>query len=420
MKYVFIIPPSPWVIKQNTFPPLGVGYLCSVLKLHNDDVEVVDTALGHKIPKELDADVICYTGTTQHFPIVYPLYQQLHRKYPDRLHVIGGPHASCLPQQCREIGFDYVVVGEAENTITILGQHRLHTVIEAPPVVDLDCLPLPDWESIHIKDYEYDIDGAKATTIITSRGCPFKCGFCCKVWSRIPRFRSAENVSTEIEILKDNYGYEGFMFFDDTFILDKIRVKELCRRLKPLNIVWRAETRILDDYQLLKQMADSGCKELALGVESGSDYILYNINKGITAEQAKQTIYLCHKAGIKVKAFLMIGLPGESLDTVAATRQFIHEAQPDDIDYSVYFPYPKSTIYDEKERFDIQFDVDYSTLDWMKYFEWGTAVQKGVPGRYKSVVRTSHLSSEDIVRLRDEIQEDFKTLDSKTGKFVKK
>jgi anaerobic magnesium-protoporphyrin IX monomethyl ester cyclase len=421
-KFTFIVPPSPWVIKQNTFPPLGIGYLVSVLKQNGHEVQVIDMALGQKVPDSLDSDVICYTGTTQHFPIVYDLFQRVFPSHTPAIQAIGGPHASCLPRQCLDVGFDYTVVGEGENSVLRLAHPlvpALRTIIEEPPVEDLDSIPFPDWDAIRIKDYEYEIDGAKSTTVITSRGCPFKCAFCCKVWTRTVRFRRPENVVEEVRVLKENYGYEGVMFFDDTFILDKDRVRKLCQLLKPLNIVWRAETRVTDDYELLKLMSNSGCTELAFGVESGSDDILQTIDKGITVNQAKETVMLCHKAGIKVKEFLMIGLPGESKETVEATRQFIHETEPDDLDYSIFFPYPKSTIYDEKQRFDIQFDIDYSSLDWMKYFEPGTAFHKGVPGHYKSVVRTSHLSSEDIVRLRDEVEAEFKVLNPDTRRFQK-
>ena len=421
MRFCFIVPPSPWLIEQATFPPLGIGYLSGVLKQHGHEVEVVDLALGHQLPKHLDVDVIGYTGTTQHFPIVYELYKKLSKQYSDTLHVIGGPHASSLPRQCHRLGFDYVVIGEGENGILKLVKNYPASglIIEEAPVANLDSIPFPDWEAIHIQNYKYEIDGAKATIVITSRGCPFKCAFCCKVWSRTVRFRSPENVMEEVRTLKENYDYEGIMFFDDTFILDKKRVWRLCELLKPLNIVWRAETRLIDDVALLQQMYNSGCRELAIGVESGSNQILKVIEKDITVEQAKKTVELCHKVGIRVKAFLMIGLPGESKETVEATRHFIQEAQPDDIDYSIYFPYPKSTIYDEKERFDIQFDIDYSKRDWMKFFEWGKAVQKGMPGEYKSVVRTSNLSQDEIVRLRDEVEGEFKVYNSETRRFIR-
>ena len=419
MKFCFIVPPSPWLIDDRVFPPLGILYLSRILKLHGYEVQVVDLT-GNAHFTKLDADVVGFTGTTQHFPINLELLRSLKHHGQDAHYVIGGPHATCLPEQCLSFGFDQVVVGEGEQAILKIAQGCKDPVLSEPWIQDLDSIPFPDWDAIDIHGYRYYIDGVKSTIVTTSRGCPYECGFCSKTWPRKVRFRSPENVVEEVRILKEHYGFEGIMFFDDTFVLDMKRVRRLCELLKPLDIVWRCETRVIDDRGLLAAMAKSGCREIAIGVESGSDEMLKVIKKGITVAQAKRTVRLCHEAGIRVKAFLMIGLPGESRETVEATRRFIREAKPDDVDYAIFTPYPNSPIYNDREKYDVQFAIDYSDPAWIKFFGSERAPQKGVPGQYTSLVRTSHLSEEEIVKLRDSVEREVKEYIPGERRFVRR
>ncbi|GAH81749.1 unnamed protein product, partial [marine sediment metagenome] len=147
-----------------------------------------------------------------------------------------------------------------------------------------------------------------------------------------------------------------------------------------------------------KVMAKSGCKEIGIGVETGSQKILDIVNKGTTVEQNTKTIELARQYGVRSKAFIIVGLPSESKETIAETEQFIEKTKPDDIDATIYVPYPNTPIINNPEKYDIKFNESDLKKAWFK----------GVPGKYSSMISTSNLSAEEIVEARDRIEKRFK------------
>jgi radical SAM superfamily enzyme YgiQ (UPF0313 family) len=180
--------------------------------------------------------------------------------------------------------------------------------------------------------------------------------------------------------------------------VNKKRMMEICGLLKGLGIIYRCFIRS-DTVcpEVLKAMRDSGCVEVGIGLESGSPRILKIVNKGETVEKNLQAIKQCHSLGIRVKGFVIIGLPGENRESVRETMDFLDEARLDDLDISIYTPYPGSYIYKNREKFDINFKDDYEH-----------AWYKGRPGQYRSSASTSSLTSEDIVKIRDHIEAEYK------------
>jgi radical SAM superfamily enzyme YgiQ (UPF0313 family) len=144
-------------------------------------------------------------------------------------------------------------------------------------------------------------------------------------------------------------------------------------------------------------MHDSGCFEAAIGIESGSQKILDIVNKGEKVELHMEAVKNCHKAGIRIKGFFIIGLPGENEESISKTAAFLEEAELDDVDFSVYSPFPGSYIYNNREKFDISFQDDYEA-SWYK----------GKPGSYKSLVSTSGFLADDIVKIRDMMERIYK------------
>jgi radical SAM superfamily enzyme YgiQ (UPF0313 family) len=210
--------------------------------------------------------------------------------------------------------------------------------------------------------------------------------------------RSARNVFDEVGFLKRRYGYEAFMFFDDTMTVNRKRMEEICGLLGKLDIIYRCFIRSdTVDRPLLERMKSSGCVEVGIGLESGSQRILDIVRKGETVEDNIKAIHMCHDLGIRVKGFFIIGLPGENEESIKETISFLEKADLDDLDVTLYTPYPGSIIYKEKKRFDIDFQDDYEHA-WFK----------GRPGDYMTRVSTRDLRSSDILKYRSLIEEKFK------------
>lgn len=396
MKVCLINPKSPFLIDQKVFPPLGLLYLGAVVKQEGHEVCVVDMADTDDIP---EADVYGVTGTTPQAEEMRRLATRLKGK---GLLVAGGAHASCCPKEVSSWGYDVVVTGEGErsikNILYLCREQSPKGHFSADRIRNLDELPFPDRDLIDIKSYRFEIDGKNAATMMSSRGCPFKCTFCCHgIWGTRWAFRSADNIIKEVQELKDKYGYERIMFFDDTFTLKRDRVVKICQGLKGL-VEWRCFIRAdTVNFELLKVMAKSGCKEIGIGVESGSNVILSNVNKGATVELNTQVLKWVKQAGILAKVFILIGLPGETIETIEETRRWLRENKPDKADICIYTPYPNSPITNNPERYDIFFDRSRLEDFWYK----------GKKEEYKSLVHTSSLSAEEIAKLRREIEEEF-------------
>jgi len=390
-----INPPANFLLNPLTFPSLGLLYVSAYLKSKGIKVRVIDLNID-KQPKLSGSDIYGITATTPQYSAAKDILNLIKMINPESYVMIGGPHASCYPFQSQYDGFDLTVVGDGEEaTYNVIKNRRGKNIIIYPDEIkNLDELPFPDRDAIDIKKYHYEIDGVEATNMITSRGCPYSCAFCCRFLKGV-RFRSAKNVLAEVEELKNKYGYGGIMFYDDIFILKKDRLKEICAGLKKLNMIWRCFIRaniITED--IIKMMAESGCVEVGMGVESGSQQILNNINKKTSVEQNTEAVRMCHKYGIRLKAFLIVGLPGESKETIEKTKKWIETAQPDDIDVSLLQVYKASDIFKNPNKYDIKFS--------------NPTFFKGIPGHYIPTISTSHLTSKELLNARNEIEAEFK------------
>jgi len=377
MKICLIRCPSPFLIEDKAFPPLGLLSVGTSLKLQGHDVTIWD--------KEDLPDGFDYYGIGPTTPeYAYALYAK--EFTPHKKFVIGGPYATLNAQTCVDDGFDCVVVGDGDIVASeaFEGDQRVIKAEDRP----LDEYPMIDRSLIDIKSYENHLNGRLVTTIVTSKGCPYSCGFCCKNHCSV-RLRSAEKVIEEVEYLH-SLGYRALMYSEDIFILDRKRAEAVFKRMKELEIISRCLVRadIVVKYgaEFLEMMRDSGCVEVGMGIESGSDTILKNANKRESVSTIKKAILMLKDSGIRVKGFFIVGLPGESLETLRETRDFLDEMKLDDIDCKIFQPYPGSPIFDNKENYDI--DWDDIPLEDMFY--------KGRPGEYFGTIRTSSLTTEQI------------------------
>jgi hopanoid biosynthesis associated radical SAM protein HpnJ len=281
-----------------------------------------------------------------------------------------GPHVTVLPEKslrdCPEIDFvcrkefDYSVVDYAKGKplaeipgISFLEDGKIVHNPDAPQIQDLDSLP-------HVTEiYKRDLDVTRYTvpfllhpfvSLYTTRGCPAQCTFC--LWPQTLsghpwRKRSSDDVAREMAKAKELWPeVKEFFFDDDTFNIQKARTIELCAKLKPLGLTWSCTSRVTTDYETLKAMKEAGCRLLIVGYESGDPQILKNIKKGATVERARQFTKDCHKLGLVVHGDFILGLPGETHETINRTIAFAKELDVETIQVSVGHAYPGTEFYD--------------------------------------------------------------------------
>jgi hopanoid biosynthesis associated radical SAM protein HpnJ len=228
---------------------------------------------------------------------------------------------------------------------------------EGPAVEDLDALP---WVT---KVYKRDLDITRYNVpfllnpfiaFYTSRGCPALCTYC--LWPQTNsghrwRLRSSDDVANECrDALQQFPNIKEIFFDDDTFNYRKDRTVDLCRKLKPLNFTWSCTSRVTTDYDTLKAMKDAGCRLLIVGYESGDPQILKNIKKGATVEMAQRFTANCKKLGLLVHGDFIIGLPGETGETIRRTVDFAKRLDTDTIQVSIAHPYPGTEFYDYAKK----------------------------------------------------------------------
>jgi hopanoid biosynthesis associated radical SAM protein HpnJ len=228
---------------------------------------------------------------------------------------------------------------------------------EAPPIEDLDALP---WAS---KVYKRDLDFRNYNvpfllhpfiSLYTSRGCPAQCTFC--LWPQTHsghrwRLRSTDDIMNECRYVQENFpGLKEIFFDDDTFNYQKARTIELCNKLKPLKLTWSCTSRVTTDYDTLKAMKDAGCRLLIVGYESGDQQILKNIKKGATIDMARRFTANTKKLGLVVHGDFIVGLPGESRETIRKSIDFAKELDVETIQVSIGHPYPGTEFYDHVKK----------------------------------------------------------------------
>lgn len=411
MKITLINPPSPFLINQKAFPPLGILYLASYMLKFGYEVKIIDLAnKENELNKELNsapsAELYGITATTPQYPWAKKISRILKKISPATKICIGGPHASSCRQRCLDEGFDFVVAGEGEQALLNIVQKLssnspINRLLKYPYISNLDSLPFPARDLVNISDYAYPLDGGAATTIITSRGCPFSCASCSKdVWDRNTRYLSVDYVYAEVKEIKSRFGFKYLLFLDDIFTLDKKRLLEICFKLKDLDVKWRCYGRADISREILVVMKQAGCIEIGFGLESGSQKILNTIEKKLSVEEATRFVQDCKAVGIAVNVFIMIGLPGETYETVEETKRWMTANRPDKFGFNILTPYRGTPIFNNRDKFDIKIYTMPDEDSWVK----------GRSDEYKSFVSTAALSRKEILRLFNELSDYYSKL----------
>src|SRR6516164_7842344 len=259
--------------------------------------------------------------------------------------------------------FDYALVefaqGKPPAEIAGVSYRKGGQVVHNPPqpalqMEDLDRLPFVTTvykRDLLIENYNVPFLLHPYVAFYTSRGCPALCTFC--LWPQTLsghawRVRSSENVAREVkQALQFFPQAKEFFFDDDTFNIRKDRVLDVCSKLKPMGFRWSCTARVNSDYETLKGMADAGARLFIVGFESGDPQILKNIKKGQTVEQARTFTKNCKKVGIKVHGDFIIGLPGETKETIQRSLEFAKELDVETIQVSIAHAFAGTELYNQ-------------------------------------------------------------------------
>jgi len=373
-KIVLINPPQLQLFNPLSYPPLSLMYIASSLEEKGYDVEIHNQP--HKSFEDQkdeipDGNIYGITTTTATLYETRKIVSFLKKRNPDSITVVGGVHATVNPEETKQItDADYIFSGEGEilfpKVCKNLSKKGGILRAERISVDQLNMLPFPahhlikksviqDESGIHLSG-EYKKNNY-ATTVISSRGCPYNCAFCCKthVTSGF-RYRSVDNFFKELIHLRDKYDIHQFRIIDDAFTTNKKRVLSLMERTKGEELYFTTILRAdsIDSKDMLYRMYDGGVRIISIGVESASQKILNIINKRESIDEIKRVIRWCKEVGIKIKVFFIFGLPGETLETVEMTKRFFREMKPDMFTLSSFVPLPGSAIYENPRKFGLK------------------------------------------------------------------
>ncbi len=314
-------------------------------------------------------DLIIIHTSTPTFRNDCKVAERLKESYPKTMVGFVGPHVMVLPRESllASRAIDFVCTGEFDFTIKEIADGKPlekvdgiaflknGTFVQTPfrlPIEDLDSLPFTTdvyARNLKIEHYYNGYLFHPYLAIHTGRGCKALCTFCLwpqTIGGRQYRTRSIDHVMEEVRHAKEILPQiSEFFFDDDTFTTDLPRAEEIARRMGPLGLRWSANARANVPYETLKVMKDNGLRLLTVGFESGNPQILKNIKKGITVEGAKKFMKATKDLGILVHGAFILGLPGETPETMEETVRYAMELDPYSIQVSLPAPYPGTELY---------------------------------------------------------------------------
>jgi len=374
IKVALVNPGTFWKGMVFVYEPIGLGYIASYLEKNGIEVKIIDEIAGQNVKKEIkkfNPNIVGITANTLVIPDAYRI-ADICKEMGIRT-VIGGTHASALPEEVLKHA-DIVVVGEGESAmLKIINENIKSGIVSAPYIENLDDIPILARHLIDM-DFYFEFHSKfslnpkiKSGKMITSRGCSHKCLFCRNSFIKAPsRSNSAERVVSEMKFLIDKYKVENITFYDDNFLTDKDRVEKICDLIKEnnINIKWFFESRADSiNPRILKKVKEAGCYRILFGFESGSQKILNFLGKEIMVEQNQKAIDLCKEAGIFISGFFMVGSPIETIEDIEATKKFVEKNSNIFPIFHVFTPYPGTKFWELYKKNNILSE----DLDWSRF-----------------------------------------------------
>lgn len=397
MKVSLVSCRSPFLDDDRIYPPLGLLYLKSAVMAQVPDaqVTVIDDYEG---PASVaDADFVGVSIMTPQRAAAEQIGRGIKATYPSKTLIAGGPHVKHYTADMDTEVWNYLVCGDGERVLPkiVTGEPVRWITNDLIPREELAAMPRPDrlGEAAFLRQYNYTLAGLNSTTMLLGRGCPMACKFC-EDAKTLTRWTSVQNAEAELADIVQ-LGYDGVYLFDDLFAINLGKCQPYLDLLQRSGLKFRCNVhaRFMTD-EFAAALAKAGCVEVAFGAESGSQQILDRIDKKTTVAQNYSCVQHCKNHGITVKAFLMIGLPGETRETVADTERFICNSGIDDAQIAIYYPYKGTKLRDEMDE-GLSSDLTFTGEGLGAYGQKNCGTD--------SVVRTPELSAEDLVQIREDL-----------------
>ena len=397
----FIIPSWHYYADATKHQPFWELYYATQLKIKGFNVDLIDLRSTEKdnlleaVDEIPERNFYFYwifkTGDAKE---LYSVAKLLREKYPNSIHAAGGTHVDMCQTECKK-HFDSIVVGAGENSFPNIINDANNKSLSDIYVEDYKSIPFADTDfpdrsflpkDIIVNNKLFDQYGdIKGTLTYFSRGCMFKCAFCTYNVPSYLQVKSPEMIKKEIDYLKQNYDVEGLLVKDEVAISPNKKIStNVLNAIGDSNVVWRGQTTTMATYDQLRMAKDSGCLELAVGVETVDDNVMKIINKDWQSiENINEYIRNSKKVGIKVKMCLILGLPGEPRDIVDKTVKFLEETEPDYVSVSGFLPVPGSPIYKDPKKYGVK----YIDKNWDKYshllYRFSDEEEVGLPFEYE-------------------------------------
>ena len=436
LRVLLIDPKVNLPIDVRSSPSLGLAYLAAVSEQRGDDVRVLDMQSHdlslQQVVAEHPPDVVGITATTVQIESAWRVARELRQLTEARI-VLGGPHPTVLPaESVQRPEVDIVVRSEGELTWTDLCDHlengqpldelpgityqRERKVIHNPDravIKDVDVLPFPAYHLYRMDSYSnlqptLDHIEGPSYPILSSRGCPYRCNYCSQILPRGWRARSPESVVSEWRWLVKDLGAAEIGVLDDSFNIDRQRALEICDRIiaEGLNHVpWIMINGIranLADETLLGRMREAGCIRTAFGVESGNQRILDTvIHKQLTLDQVREAFKAAKAVGMETIGFFIIGLPGETEETMEDTIRFACELDPVVANFSMATPFPGTEMYDqvlEQGRLLVHDWDEFAFFENRAQFETDEMPAELVERKWREAYRRFYLRPHRVMR----------------------
>ncbi len=389
-RIVFITPPYDRIAPgyefvktvTNQAPSLGLLHLAAEVRLYNYEPSIIESDIHNLSIDDVVARVVAarpeYVGITLFTVGVWSaaeIARKIKALLPATTIIVGGPHISSMGKEtmARFHEFDVAIVGEGEEALVrlleSLQEHRglgsvpgavylegneVRSNASLPITRDLDHLPMPAWDLLpNFPDAYpaavYDFPRLPVATIAASRGCPFHCKFCdTSTFGAQVRAYSPERVFEMIQHLQSRYGVRHILFVDDLFLASKPRTRKLCELILSTGtrITWSCTARV-DTVKpdILELMKKAGCWEISFGLESGSNEVLQRMDKAADIARSEQALRWTAAAGIRTKGLFILGYPGETVETIRVTKEFIRRIPMTIMNLTKFTPYPGSPIY---------------------------------------------------------------------------
>jgi len=385
----------------NIMPPIGLLSLAAWVERHGHVADVHDCYASPGQDERIDAhlrenptDLVGFTTTTSSFLDAIRIARRIREAHPDLKTVFGGVHISALQGKLlRDFPeIDYGVVGEGEEALVALLESNGQPPKDVPgllyrdgeeviftgrhtPTLELDSLPFPAYGKLAgfpaaYKMPIFNYPKAPGATVISSRGCPYTCSYCDRsVFCRSFRYNSAEYMVELLRHMKTQFGIRHVNFYDDLFTFKRRRVVEFCELLSrsglkmTFNCAARAEHV---DLELLKLMKRAGCWMVSLGIETGDTDLLAQHRSHSDLEMIRERVGWIKKAGLRAKGLFMLGLPGETEETVDRSIEYALSLPLDEFNLAKFTPFPGSPLYETISDHGV-FDENWELMNCLNF-----------------------------------------------------